>query len=57
MKLSFLLLVPIIFITFATAPAFGAQAHKPLTQDEVLGLVKFGMDSATLAQRNPGARG
>jgi formylglycine-generating enzyme required for sulfatase activity len=33
------------------APAFAAQAQKPLTQDEILGLVKFGMDSATLAQR------
>jgi formylglycine-generating enzyme required for sulfatase activity len=49
MKTCFFVLV--IALAVMAWPADPPQAHKPLTQDEILGLVKFGMDNATLAQR------
>ena len=48
MKIALLLLV---FLAVMTQVALPQQANSPLSKDQVLDLVKFGMDSAELAQR------
>jgi formylglycine-generating enzyme required for sulfatase activity len=49
MKVCFLIFI--IFLAVTAQPAIPQQAEKPLTKDQVMGLVNFGMDGADLARR------
>lgn len=49
MKLRFLILI--IFLAVGAPPGLPQQASPPLTKDQVMDLVKFGMDGAELAKR------
>ncbi len=49
MKLCFLILI--VFLAVVAPPALPQQATSPLTMDQVMDLVKLGMDSADLAKR------
>lgn len=50
MRTNFLLALPLI-LAFAGRPARPPQAAKPLTQNQVMELVKAGMDSSVLAEK------
>jgi hypothetical protein len=49
MKLRFLILIALLAVT--AAAAFPQRAEKPLTKDQVMDLVRFGMDSGELAKQ------
>ena len=43
-----------VSLSLVGRPAFPAQVNAPLTKDQVMDLVKFGMNSADLAKRIQG---